>query len=75
MEHKECSETLAIKLHTPDNNPKENIRQTCTSVSFVHHKSGLVWNPCPHGERPVTNRLRLGKGVGEIAFRRAPYNP
>jgi hypothetical protein len=26
MEQKECSETLAIKLHTPENNPKENTR-------------------------------------------------
>jgi hypothetical protein len=26
MEQIECSETLAIKLHTPEYNPKENIR-------------------------------------------------
>jgi hypothetical protein len=26
MEQKECSETLAIKLHMPENNPKENTR-------------------------------------------------
>jgi hypothetical protein len=25
MKHTKCSETLAIKLHTPENNPKENI--------------------------------------------------
>jgi hypothetical protein len=26
MEQTECSGTLATKLHTPENNPKENIR-------------------------------------------------
>jgi hypothetical protein len=26
MERTECSETLAFELHTPGNNPKENIR-------------------------------------------------
>jgi hypothetical protein len=28
MEETECSETLAIKLHTLENNPKENIRHS-----------------------------------------------
>jgi hypothetical protein len=27
MEQRGCSEMLAIKLHTPENNPKENIQQ------------------------------------------------
>jgi hypothetical protein len=27
IEQTECSETLAVKLHIPENNPKENILQ------------------------------------------------
>jgi hypothetical protein len=34
MEQTECSETLAIKLRTPENNPKENIRHSKHSESL-----------------------------------------
>jgi hypothetical protein len=35
MEETVCSETLGIKLHTPENNPEESIRPS---------KQGEVWN-------------------------------
>jgi hypothetical protein len=35
MERTECSETLAFKLQTPGNNPKENIRQRIFSIACV----------------------------------------
>jgi hypothetical protein len=40
MEHTECSETLAIKLHTPENNPKENIRNSKHGESLKSRITG-----------------------------------
>jgi hypothetical protein len=35
MEQTECSETLATKLHTPENIPKENIRHSKHGESVI----------------------------------------
>jgi hypothetical protein len=32
MEQTQCSETSAIKHHTPENNPKDYTRQVCSNI-------------------------------------------
>jgi hypothetical protein len=39
MEQAECSETLATKFHTPENIPKENIRN-CTLLHYYAASNG-----------------------------------
>jgi hypothetical protein len=41
MEHTQCSETLAFKLQTPGNHPKESIRHSKHGEIL---KSGFFWH-------------------------------
>jgi hypothetical protein len=42
MERTECSETMAFKLQTPGNNPKENIRHSKHGESLKSRISGCL---------------------------------
>jgi hypothetical protein len=44
MERTECSETLAFKLQTPGNNPKENIRHSKHGESLKSRRPKKLLN-------------------------------
>jgi hypothetical protein len=69
MERTECSETLAFKLQTPGNNPKENIRRSKHDESLKSRNLYMLTNEHKESRGTQNSKQRAGQTcVGLTAF-------